>query len=74
MNQTSWIAAFLFIGFIVYVTVKGQLPQYRAAIFGTSGSSSTSTTTGAASGTASVGTTGGGLLGALGVGQHSAGF
>jgi hypothetical protein len=32
--QTSWIAASLFIGFIVYVTVKGQLAAYQQAIFG----------------------------------------
>jgi hypothetical protein len=34
MNQVNWIAAFLFIGFFVYVTIKGQLPQFQSAIFG----------------------------------------
>jgi hypothetical protein len=32
MSQTSWIAGYLLIGFIVYVVVKGQLPQYRQVI------------------------------------------
>lgn len=32
MSQTNWIAAFLVIGFIVFITVKGQLPQYRAVV------------------------------------------
>jgi hypothetical protein len=32
MSQTNWIAAFLVIGFIVYITVKGQLPQYRQVV------------------------------------------
>lgn len=34
MNQSNWIAAFLFIGFFVYITIKGQLPQFQKAIFG----------------------------------------
>lgn len=33
MSQTNWIAAYLLIGFIVYVVIKGQLPQYRQ-VFG----------------------------------------
>jgi hypothetical protein len=32
MNQTSTIAAALIIGFIVYITVKGELPKYLAVI------------------------------------------
>jgi hypothetical protein len=28
MSQSNWIAAYLLIGFIVYVTVRGQLPAY----------------------------------------------
>ncbi len=32
LSQTDWIAAYLLIGFIVYVVVKGQLPQYRQVI------------------------------------------
>jgi len=37
MPQTRWIVAFLLIGFFVYVTTRGQLPQFKAAIFGSSG-------------------------------------
>lgn len=33
MSQSQWIAVYLFLGFIVYVTVRGQLPQFRDAIF-----------------------------------------
>jgi hypothetical protein len=33
MNQTGWIAASIFIGFLVYVTIKGELPAYKDAIF-----------------------------------------
>lgn len=32
MNQTSIIAAALVVGFIVFITVKGQLPQYFKVI------------------------------------------
>jgi hypothetical protein len=32
-SQTSWIAAMLFIGFVVYITIKGQLSQFKTAIF-----------------------------------------
>lgn len=32
MGQTSWIAAYLIIGFLVYITIKGQLPAYREVI------------------------------------------
>jgi hypothetical protein len=45
VNQTSWIAAFVFVGFFVYITVKGQLPQYQAAIFGPGKSTASSATT-----------------------------
>lgn len=34
MSQTSYIAAFLFIGFVIFVTVRGELPQYKAAVLG----------------------------------------
>jgi hypothetical protein len=34
ISQTSYIAAALFLGFIVFVTIRGELPQYQAAIFG----------------------------------------
>jgi hypothetical protein len=32
MSQSSVIAFGLLVGFIVYVTIKGELPQYRAVI------------------------------------------
>jgi hypothetical protein len=32
--QTSWIAGGVFVGFVVYITIKGELPAYRDAIFG----------------------------------------
>ncbi len=32
MSQTSIIAAFIVIGFIVYITIKGQLSQYRSIL------------------------------------------
>jgi hypothetical protein len=34
MNQAHWIAVFLALGFFVYITVRGELPQYQAVIFG----------------------------------------
>lgn len=43
MSQSSIIAAFLLFGFIVFITVRGELPQY-AAIVGL-GTSSGSTNT-----------------------------
>lgn len=50
--QTSWIAGSIFVGFVVYVTIKGQLPQYQKAIFGGQQSS-----TAAPTGTAAIGST-----------------
>lgn len=32
MRQSSVIAAFLIIGFIVYITLKGELTAYRAVL------------------------------------------
>jgi hypothetical protein len=32
MGQSNYIAAFLIIGFIVFITVRGELVQYRAVI------------------------------------------
>lgn len=32
MSQESWIAAFLMIGFVVFITMRGELPKYRAVI------------------------------------------
>ena len=34
MSQTSLIAAGLVIGFIVFITIKGELPQYIAVFTG----------------------------------------
>lgn len=36
MNQTSWIAVFLFLGFAVFITIRGELGSYKDAILGTS--------------------------------------
>lgn len=43
MNQASWIVVFIVIGFFVYITMKGQLPQFQAAIF--NGAQTTAPTT-----------------------------
>jgi hypothetical protein len=32
--QTNWIAAFLLIGFLVFITIRGELPQYIAVLLG----------------------------------------
>jgi len=37
MSPTSTIVVFLFIGFIVFITMAGELSQYQAAIFGVQG-------------------------------------
>jgi hypothetical protein len=61
MNQTSWIAAFIFIGFFVYITVKGQLPQFQAVIFGgstTGGATAGSTPAPSQSGSGTAGGSG----------------
>jgi hypothetical protein len=34
MNQTSWMAGSIFIGFVVFVTIRGELTLYKDAIFG----------------------------------------
>jgi len=41
MSQSSIIVAALIIGFLIYITVKGELPSYKAILLGTSASSST---------------------------------
>lgn len=33
LSQSQWIVVFLFVGFIVFITIRGELPKYRAAIF-----------------------------------------
>jgi hypothetical protein len=34
ISQTSYVAAFLFLGFVVFITIRGELPQYKNAILG----------------------------------------
>jgi len=34
MSQTSIIFGALFLGFIVFITVRGEVSQYRGLIFG----------------------------------------
>jgi hypothetical protein len=56
MSQSSVIAFFLLGGFIVYITIKGELPKYAATVgigAAASGSSTLSAASTAASGTAS---------------------
>lgn len=36
MPQTSYIVIFLVIGFVVFITIKGELLTYRQAIFSSS--------------------------------------
>lgn len=45
MSQTSWIFAALLIGFIVFITVKGQLPSWGALFLTSSTTSGTASTT-----------------------------
>lgn len=51
MSQSQWIAVYLVIGFLVYITVRGQLPQFRDAIFGGGSQGAASTSTPSGSGT-----------------------
>lgn len=32
MSQSSFMVAFLVIGFIVFITIKGELPAYREIV------------------------------------------
>jgi hypothetical protein len=32
MGQSNYIAAFLIIGFLVFITTKGELTKYRAVV------------------------------------------
>lgn len=32
MNQSSTIAFFLLAGFVIYITMKGELPKYAAVL------------------------------------------
>lgn len=31
-NQANWIAVSLLVGFLVFVTIKGELPDYRKVV------------------------------------------
>jgi hypothetical protein len=42
MSQSSLIFGALFIGFLVFITMKGQLPQYAAIFWGASNTGSAS--------------------------------
>jgi hypothetical protein len=56
VSQSSVIAFFLLGGFIVYITIKGELPKYAATVgigAATSGSSTVSAASTATSGMAS---------------------
>jgi hypothetical protein len=56
VSQSSIIAFFLLGGFIVYITIKGELPKYAATVgigAASTGSSTLSAASTAASGTAS---------------------
>lgn len=33
--QTSWIAASLLVAFVIFITVRGELPEYIAVFTGT---------------------------------------
>lgn len=45
MSQTSIIFGTLLIGFIVYITIKGELPAYAAVLWGPKPATGTVTTT-----------------------------
>lgn len=40
LPQSSWIAAFLGVGFVVFITARGELPSYLSVLLGTSTASS----------------------------------
>jgi hypothetical protein len=56
VNQSSTIAAFLLIGFVVYIVMKGELQQYWSVLFGPSQTKMASNAT--AGGTGTSGQTG----------------
>lgn len=59
MSQSSVIFGALFVGFLVYITMRGELSQYGAAFAGTAQGPSQS-------GSSSSGGNGGGIAGVLG--------
>jgi hypothetical protein len=48
MNQSNFIAGFLFLGFIIFIVMKGQLPAYKSIVLGDGKSTSTSNVTSSA--------------------------
>lgn len=48
MNQATWIAASIIVGFIVFITVNGELPDYIAVISGQPSNDSGTASTGTA--------------------------
>jgi hypothetical protein len=43
LSQTSIIFGALFVGWVVYITLKGELPAYAAILLGANGSTSSAT-------------------------------
>lgn len=33
MNQSSWVAGYIFLAFLVYITMRGELPKYMGFLF-----------------------------------------
>lgn len=42
MSQSNYIAGSIFLAFLIFITVKGELPAYKAAILGGTASQSNS--------------------------------
>lgn len=57
MNQTSIIAASLIVAFLVFITVRGELPGYLSVFDGTAAVPISAATTPAATSTVTPGTT-----------------
>lgn len=70
MSQNSRIAAALIIGFIVFITMKGELPQYLA-ILGLSNAALPGATSGTSAAPASLFSAGGFSLPSLGLGNST---
>jgi hypothetical protein len=48
VNQTSWIVGTIILGFVVYITLQGQLPAYKSALFGSASTGNATATATAA--------------------------
>ena len=44
MPQSSYIAAYLIVGFLVFITARGELASYLAVVFGKAKTPATKTT------------------------------